>query len=115
MADALHFQNTIEEKASRSTAAKHLRATLPACAQPAASNALTNHTQRRRRLDLRLTAGFFRMAVFAFCGRQLPSALSRRTFQYSQARATGPGRKLYSPASRVSAGLSADTWPSVCA
>ena len=70
---------------------------------------------QRRRLVFRLACNLLGARVFGFCRRQTFSTLSSRTFQYSQARATGPGRKLYSPASRVSAGFSGETWPSVCA
>src|ERR1035438_3396723 len=62
-----------------------------------------------------LLAGFVAAFALAFGMRQAPSALSSRTDQYSQARATGPGRRLYSPASAVSPALSGDTCPSVCA
>ncbi len=69
----------------------------------------------RSRMRLTLERLFARRAGLAARLCNVPSALSSRTDQYSQARITGPGRRLYSPASSVSTAVSGDTMPSVCA
>src|SRR5882757_7682688 len=55
--------------------------------------------------------GFAAFTALGLAACQVPSALSSRTDQYSQARATGPGRRLYSPANSVSMVVSGETWP----